>query len=129
MGEYDLYKSLFIKELLYLVEIPLKNNSRQTVSLVRFTTEKFVVKIISCEKGESGCPVLNPLAFDDKITSAVNGVQNYDTRRYSMSTASNESRKAEKTLIDIIAKLFTVSEEYAAGYFMMNGSYYRPCSK
>lgn len=46
-----------------------------------------------------------------------------------MSTVSNGSRKSGKTLIDIIAKLFAVSEEYAAGYFIMNGSYYRPASK
>ena len=101
-------------------------NRHHTAPLNRFTTENFIKKIISCEKGENACLVLNRMTFDDKIIFAANGVQNYDTRRYSMSTASNGSRKAVKTLIDIIVKLFTVSEEYAAGYFMMNGSYYKP---
>lgn len=41
----------------------------------RFTTEKFIEKKISCEKGECICLVLNPLIFDDKITSAEIGVQ------------------------------------------------------
>lgn len=46
-----------------------------------------------------------------------------------MGTVSGGSEKSGKTLFDLIAKLFAVSVGYAAGYFMMNGSYYRPNKK
>lgn len=36
-----------------------------------------------------------------------------------MGTVSGGSEKSGKTLFDLIAKLFAVSEGYAAGYFMM----------